>query len=501
MSRRKKRFYFNLFGICAVIFWLLMLGALVKKVHFKSSANASSYAQASKSISSLQRDWREIYLKDKKVGYAVSSIKPFENGYFIQEENILRVNLMDFGGSLYTLTQCKVDRNFFLQSFYLLMSSGVVRFSLSGKVQAGVLIIATGKGKEKKIHKIRLKTRPMIEIGVPYFLKTQKFKVGNSFTFPVFDPSSMSQKELVVKVTGKENLRINRITYNAFLLETHMWGKTLHIWVDKNGSILKEEGFMGLTVVKSSAARAPENLERDKGIDLYEIAAISPDRKLPNPSHLGFLKLKIEGVDTESFPAKALNSVRQKFNNGVLEIKREALPVSAPYTVPFVDPPPWLDPYLKPEFNIESDNGKIKEKALEIRGEDQNPISVSRKLMGWVYRNLEKRPVLSIPSALEALRTRIGDCNEHATLLTALLRASGIPARLAVGLVYVHDRFYYHAWTEAYLGKWVSIDPTLDQMPADATHIKLLEGNLEKQAEIAGLIGEIKLKVLGFGYD
>ena len=58
---------------------------------------------------------------------------------------------MDFGGSLYTLTQCKVDRNFFLQSFYLLMSSGVVRFSLSGKVQAGVLIIATGKGKEKKI--------------------------------------------------------------------------------------------------------------------------------------------------------------------------------------------------------------------------------------------------------------------------------------------------------------------------------------------------------------
>ena len=99
------------------------------------------------------------------------------------------------------------------------------------------------------------------------------------------------------------------------------------------------------------------------------------------------------------------------------------------------------------------------------------------------------------------LRTRAGDCNEHATLLTALLRAAGIPARLSIGLVYTRDKFYYHAWTEAYLGEWISMDATLDQMPADASHIKLLEGNLDKQVQIAGLIGELKVQILDYRHD
>ena len=42
---------------------------------------------------------------------------------------------------------------------------------------------------------------------------------------------------------------------------------------------------------------------------------------------------------------------------------------------------------------------------------------------------------------------------------------------------------------------------TQNQMPVDVTHIKLIEGNLDKQVEIAGLIGTLKLKVLDYQYD
>jgi hypothetical protein len=45
------------------------------------------------------------------------------------------------------------------------------------------------------------------------------------------------------------------------------------------------------------------------------------------------------------------------------------------------------------------------------------------------------------------------------------------------------------------------MDATVNQMPADPAHIKLIEGNLEKQVQIAGLVGEMKLKVLDFRYD
>jgi transglutaminase-like putative cysteine protease len=126
---------------------------------------------------------------------------------------------------------------------------------------------------------------------------------------------------------------------------------------------------------------------------------------------------------------------------------------------------------------------------------------VAKRLKSWVYKNLRKQPVLTVPSALEVLNKRIGDCNEHSVLLTALLRASGIPARVCVGLVYTRGGFYYHAWTEGYLGEWVSMDATLNQMPVDATHIKLVEGGLRRQVEIINLIGKIGLKVIDYGYD
>ncbi|MCP4666022.1 MAG: transglutaminase domain-containing protein, partial [Deltaproteobacteria bacterium] len=106
-----------------------------------------------------------------------------------------------------------------------------------------------------------------------------------------------------------------------------------------------------------------------------------------------------------------------------------------------------------------------------------------------------------VPSALEVLKTGVGDCNEHAVLLAAFLRSLGIPARQCVGVVYVRGGFYYHAWNEAFLGRWVSMDATLHQMPVDATHIKLIEGGLDKQVEIIALIGKVKLEVGDYGYD
>jgi Putative ATP-binding cassette/Transglutaminase-like superfamily len=98
---------------------------------------------------------------------------------------------------------------------------------------------------------------------------------------------------------------------------------------------------------------------------------------------------------------------------------------------------------------------------------------------------LEKKPTISLPSAREVLRTRVGDCNEHTALYVALARALDIPARIAVGLVRLHGAFNYHAWAEVYVeengrGLWLPVDPTLNEFPADATHIRLSRGGLDK---------------------
>jgi transglutaminase-like putative cysteine protease len=226
----------------------------------------------------------------------------------------------------------------------------------------------------------------------------------------------------------------------------------------------------------------------------------------------------VKGLDKAHFDMTVLNKGRQRFRDGILEIVREKLPERAAYAISYSDKTGAMRPFLQPEINIECDDRMIIEKAREIAGDAVDPIAIARRLMAWVYANIEKRPVMTVPSALEVLKTGVGDCNEHAALLTALLRASGIPARLCVGLVYTRGKFFYHAWSEAYMGVlpadaspvspgkarasgesergWISLDAILNQMPADPTHIKLAQGGLDRQVEIIGLIGKLQLEVI-----
>jgi hypothetical protein len=332
-----------------------------------------------------------------------------------------------------------------------------------------------------------------------HFFRNRRIQVGDSYSAPFFDPSTMIQKEGIFKVAARESLKINRIEYDAFRVEAEVLGSAMTLWVDESGVVLKEEGFMDLVMIRSSAANASLGIEGTE--DYYEMASVPVDRTLPpDLGSLSYLKLRLlleDGTAHNTIPAE---TERQSLDNGVMVIRQEN-PPSLQSPEPGIAGDDDLESCLKPEFNIESDADEIIEKAESVSGDEKMPALKARKLLRWVYDNIDKRPVASVPSALDVLETRTGDCNEHATLLTALLRASGIPARLAVGLVYNRGRFYYHAWTEAYLGRWVSMDATLNQMPVDVGHICLVYGNLDKQVEIMGLIGRLKIEVLEFGHD
>jgi hypothetical protein len=67
--------------------------------------------------------------------------------------------------------------------------------------------------------------------------------------------------------------------------------------------------------------------------------------------------------------------------------------------------------------------------------------------------------------ASRVARSGAGDCTEHAVLLTALARAAGRPARVAVGVVIAwidgEPRALGHAWAEIHEGgRWVPVDAT-----------------------------------------
>src|SRR5687767_15407920 len=66
-------------------------------------------------------------------------------------------------------------------------------------------------------------------------------------------------------------------------------------------------------------------------------------------------------------------------------------------------------------------------------------------------------------------------------------RAAGVPARAAAGLAHLGGKFYYHAWPEVFVGKWIAVDPTFGQFPADAAHLRFVYRSEEHTSELQSL--------------
>jgi transglutaminase-like putative cysteine protease len=77
--------------------------------------------------------------------------------------------------------------------------------------------------------------------------------------------------------------------------------------------------------------------------------------------------------------------------------------------------------------------------------------------------------------ALWVKQNMYGVCTEYSTLFAALARSIGIPVRYVSGYVYSdkYSSWMGHSWTEAYIGKWVPVDPTWLEVGAlDSMHIE-----------------------------
>ena len=146
----------------------------------------------------------------------------------------------------------------------------------------------------------------------------------------------------------------------------------------------------------------------------------------------------------------------------------------------FAEPP--TDPIalasLSPEPYIESDHSDMVRTARLIVGDETNPYLKAEKLFNWVNTVMnydEDEEFFAHQGALSALYTLRGVCTEYASLLVALLRAEGIPARLVAGFFLPEsikgsrDRAFWandiaHTWVEFYLEGfgWLPCEPSYE---------------------------------------
>jgi hypothetical protein len=489
----KKVITYRILGIAVIALWIFMMVELVGRTHHTSKEVEVDSAEKGFAQEDSEQ-WMDILLKGSKAGYAVTKVERVNGHIEVNERIFLILTLMGSTRRILTSTWAQVDNDFYVTKFTFYLRSELIDFQVSGKVDGENLFITFGEEGKGEVKQIRLQEKPMINASMTQSLRSRELTAGETFSFPLFDPITMTTNQALIKVAGKEEIIINGVAYKAFRLDMDVLGRSLSFWLDEEGNPLKEEGFMGFTLVRTTSEKALVGLDSSMRADFYDVASISVEKELKDPRELSYLAVRFE-APPDAIP---VDGSRQVTEAGVLKVIKEKPPFKASYHIPYRGGDRQLMAYVRPEAFLQSEDEEIISIAEEVMGETTEPSKVAMMLMEWVFESLEKTPLVSIPDARQILRLRKGDCNEHATLLTALLRAAGIPARMAAGLIYKDGRFYYHAWTEAYFDRWISMDATINQMPADATHIKLVDGGIEKQVQLIGMIGNLSLTILDY---
>jgi transglutaminase-like putative cysteine protease len=326
----------------------------------------------------------------------------------------------------------------------------------------------------------------------------------------------LSESTLVVADSARRDSAAGRWvparqdTLRAWKVAEEYGGISTESWIDRQGRVVSAVSPIGFRMERMPFEMAVENWRRSaetrvaaggggSGGDVIAATAITANVRLA-PQDLGVLRVALGNVSLAGFD---LSGGRQTLTGDTLTVRREAGVGRLPGTQPtlYLSRVPVLDTaftrYLAAEPLVQSDDPRIQAQARQIIGRERRAGPVAELLNRWVYENLKKEITISVPSAVQVLEDRRGDCNEHTVLFVALARAVGLPARTGAGLVYLRGHFYYHAWPEIWLGQWVAVDPTFGQFPADASHLRFVIGGLARQVELLRLIGRVRVTVVG----
>jgi transglutaminase-like putative cysteine protease len=470
--------------------WLVQMGLLLNRSYLQASS-LNLAADLSRYGSSAQ--WKGVYYRGEKIGFMVGQTMPTPDGFELQEDGQLQMAMLGATSAARIHTSARVDPAFALRSFTFSLDPGTGAVVVKGTLDGRRLDLTVETPAGTRTESRELAEPPALSLNLSRRLAAEGLATGQHRELAVFDPATLRNAPMTLDVEARELVRAAGRPVPAFKVRMRFGGLVSTSWITDVGEVVREESPMGLIVVKETRNRATAlAVPGDVQTDMLEAAAIVPQGpRIDDPATVQRLRVRIEGVEIDG---PDLDGAGQTASGNVIEVRDSSTLAPGPRD-------PDAASYLAPEPFLESDAPEVRDEAVKAVQGVEGTRARAERLVRYVNALLEKKPTVSLPSAREVLRTKVGDCNEHTALYVAMARSLGIPARIAVGLVHLHGAFYYHAWPEAYIeergrGAWIPVDPTLNQFPADVTHLRLARGGLDRQAAILPMIGRARMRIL-----
>lgn len=449
----------------------------------------------------LSERWFGIYVDNERVGFYRQKVSETSDGYLFEGDGSVRMKVMGFSKEASTRESYQVAKNLTMRTFDVEQAINGVSSRVSGKVaESSLRVKVENNGKvTEKLLKFKGEIYPGPALNI--FPLMRDVTPNKSYKTMTFDAEEVKVKEVKVTILGEEKSPDGQ---PALKLRNNLYPFVNNdIWVDAQGNTLIESVRDGLVTTKVEDPKVlgafVGELAFSKKDLIYDFSLVRIDPPLRDPAKLTGLAVEISGWDNALPLLQDGGQVVEKSGDGRITVKTGtfALSPAAPVAVPA------LDVYLKPAEKIETTAPEIVAKAKELAAGKKDTREIAQALAAWTADWL-KDTLDDGGSALVSLKERTGNCQTHARLYTALARAAGIPTRFVSGLVYQKGMgFLYHSWAESFLGdRWIAVDPTYNQLPADPTHLKFFEGHTQQDiAPIIAIIGRIRIAVQELKYN
>lgn len=516
-----------LLAVAVLVVWVAVAGWHVRREYFAPAL--TRLAEATLTLDPVTHFYA-ISMGDRTIGTSSSRLDTVPEGFRLEDLTQLDLLAMGQSGQAVVRTRATLSPTLRMLDFEFALQSAAGDFEADGRVVGDSILAVRLRtaGAPPEELTFRVAEAPLVSGALPIRLaKGGELRAGRTVRFPVFDPSTVSNRVVEVEVleqghvtlvdsasvdpaTGRWEPARERSVEGWRIVERY-GGVQVESWIDADGRILGSTSPLGFALQRTEfelarQAREDSRARRSGDLagggsgegsgDLILATAIASNVALDAAQGYDRLQFRLTGVELDGFD---LAGGRQSLEGNVLTVDRERWTDLVPgYTLPY--PRMDLREALEPEPLVQSGDPRIRQAAeamVRERGRlPTDPQVVAERLTTGVHRLLRKEVVFAFPSALSVLESRRGDCTEHTVLFVALARSLGLPARTAVGLVYLEGAFYYHAWPEVWLGEWVAVDPTFGHVPAGAAHLRFVTGTLAQQVEIARLIGTLGIEVM-----
>ncbi len=124
---------------------------------------------------------------------------------------------------------------------------------------------------------------------------------------------------------------------------------------------------------------------------------------------------------------------------------------------------------------------RIAAAAAEIVGAETSALAATTKICKWVSDSIRPMMIAETLSGPQVLERRVGKCTEYATLFASLARAAGIPTRVVLGQRRFAgeqgDTWGGHMWNEAFVGDWIPVDASVNEVGGSLDLIKLIHSD------------------------